>query len=69
MTSETTMIDTNETLNQLVARAPETLPVLYRYGLDTCCGGALTLAAAAEHHGLNLGELVAALLAAQEASR
>lgn len=56
-----TTIDAGETLNELVARAPEALPVLQRFGLDTCCGGALTLAVAAQHHGLEIAELLAAL--------
>jgi regulator of cell morphogenesis and NO signaling len=62
-----TVIDPNETLNALIARAPAALAVLQRYGLDTCCGGSLTLAVAAEHHSLDLEELVAALRAALEA--
>ena len=61
MTTATISIDANETLNELVARAPATLPVLQRFGLDTCCGGALSLAFAAQHHGLNLAELLTAL--------
>lgn len=61
MTTTTITVDAGETLNELVARAPETLPVLQRFGLDTCCGGALTLAVAAQHHGLEVAELLAAL--------
>jgi regulator of cell morphogenesis and NO signaling len=57
----TITVDANETLNELVARAPEALPVLQRFGLDTCCGGSLTLAVAAGHHGLALDELLAAI--------
>jgi regulator of cell morphogenesis and NO signaling len=48
-------------LNAIVARYPQTLPVLQRFGLDTCCGGALPLRTAAEHHNLDLDELIAAL--------
>jgi iron-sulfur cluster repair protein YtfE (RIC family) len=51
----------SETINELVARAPRVLPVLQRYGIDTCCGGALPLATVAERHGLDLAALVAAL--------
>lgn len=61
MTTTAFTIDANDTLNALVARAPETLPVLQRFGLDTCCGGALTLAVAAQHHNLNLSTLLTAL--------
>ena len=32
-----------------------------QFGLDTCCGGALTLAEAAAHHGLEIEALLAAL--------
>ncbi len=51
------------TLNTLVAQYPAALPVLERFGLDTCCGGALPLRTAAEHHQLDLAELVCALRA------
>lgn len=61
MTTPTTTINPAETLNELVARAPEALPVLQRFGLDTCCGGALPLAEAARHHNLSLDALVEAL--------
>jgi uncharacterized protein (DUF2249 family) len=61
MTTTTFTIDENDTLNALVARAPETLPVLQRFGLDTCCGGALTLAVAAQHHNLEVTTLLTAL--------
>lgn len=64
MTTTTISVGPNETLNELVARAPEALPVLQRFGLDTCCGGALTLAVAAEHHALDLAELLTAIRAA-----
>lgn len=61
MTTTTITVDANETLNELVARAPEALLVLQRYGLDTCCGGALTLAVAAQHHSLEVAELLTAI--------
>jgi regulator of cell morphogenesis and NO signaling len=51
------------TLNTLVAQYPAALSVLQRFGLDTCCGGALPLRTAAEHHQLDLAELVHALRA------
>jgi regulator of cell morphogenesis and NO signaling len=51
----------SDTLNEIVARYPAALPVLQRFGLDTCCGGALPLATAAEHHALDAGVLLAAL--------
>jgi iron-sulfur cluster repair protein YtfE (RIC family) len=57
-----------DTLNAIIARYPQTLPVLQRFGLDTCCGGALPLRTAAQHHGLDLAEVVAALRAEVERS-
>jgi iron-sulfur cluster repair protein YtfE (RIC family) len=53
-------------LNAIVARYPQTLPILQQFGLDTCCGGALPLQAAAQHHGLDLAKLLAALRSAAE---
>jgi iron-sulfur cluster repair protein YtfE (RIC family) len=64
------LIDAADTLNAIVARYPQALSVLQRCGLDTCCGGALPLRTAAEHHNLNLDELLAILRAAvQEQAR
>ena len=59
-------LTTEDTLNAIVAHYPQTLPVLQRFGLDTCCGGALPLHTAAQHHGLDLAEVVAALRAEVE---
>jgi regulator of cell morphogenesis and NO signaling len=54
-------VTSSETINELVARAPQVLPVLQHYGIDACCGGALPLATVAERHGLDLAALIAAL--------
>lgn len=56
-----TWIEPTDTINQIVARYPAALPVLQRFGLDTCCGGALALATAAEHHALDVQAILAAL--------
>jgi len=58
-----TEITPDDPLNQIIERYPQALPVLQRYGLDTCCGGALPLHTAAQHHDLDLAELLAALRA------
>ena len=60
----TIAIDAEDTLNTIVACYHQTLPVLQGFGLDTCCGGALPLRTAAEHHNLDLEALLAALRAA-----
>lgn len=61
MNTTAVTITTTETLNEIVARYPQALPVLRRFGLDTCCGGSLPLQTAAQHHNLNVEEVVAAL--------
>jgi len=54
-------IDTRVSVNEMVARHPETMPVFNRFGLDTCCGGGAPIADAARRDGANLDELVKAL--------
>jgi iron-sulfur cluster repair protein YtfE (RIC family) len=60
-TASATPITADDPLNAIVARYPSTLPAMRRFGLDTCCGGAVPLRTAAEHHGLDLDELIVAL--------
>jgi regulator of cell morphogenesis and NO signaling len=55
------VIDTTVSVDQMVARHPETMPVFNRFGLDTCCGGGAPIAEAARRDGANLDELVQAL--------
>ncbi len=59
-------IDPHLTIGEIVRRYPATLAVFNAHGLDACCGGALPLAEAAERHGLDLAELLAALVRAAE---
>lgn len=54
-------IDTNVSVNEMVARHPETMPVFNKFGLDTCCGGGAPIAEAARRDGANLDLLVKAL--------
>ncbi len=49
------------TVNDMLSRRPETAAVLHRLGLDTCCGGSLSLAEAARSVGMPLPQLLAAL--------
>ena len=62
-------ITAEDSLNAIVARFPQTLPVLQHFGLDACCGGALPLRTAAQHHNLDPDQLVAALSAVIEGNR
>ena len=48
-------------VNELILRHPAALPVLSAAGIDTCCGGGLTLALAAERSGLTYEQLAARL--------
>jgi hypothetical protein len=59
-------ITSDDPLNLIVERYPQTLAVLQHFGLDTCCGGALPLQTAAQHHALDLAEVLATLRAAAE---
>lgn len=63
-TNENPSIIATDSLNAIIARYPQALSVLHRFGLDTCCGGALPLNTAAQHHGLNVDEVLNALCSA-----
>jgi len=56
-------------INQVIQQFPWTLPVFHRLDVDSCCGGARTVAAMASEHGLDLDEVLAELEAAAEASQ
>ena len=58
---EETLIDTSVSVNEMVARHPETVPVFNRFGLYTCCGGGAPIADAAQRDGADLDLLVKAL--------
>jgi iron-sulfur cluster repair protein YtfE (RIC family) len=50
---------TRETLiRDLVEIYPVAMPVLQQHGIDVCCGGGLTVPAAAEAHGYDPDALV-----------
>jgi iron-sulfur cluster repair protein YtfE (RIC family) len=59
---QTQLIDSQTTVNEIVRIAPLALPVLRRFGIDACCGGALPLEEAARRHGVALEEVIAALI-------
>jgi regulator of cell morphogenesis and NO signaling len=70
-TSATPSIDPQLTVNELVASHPCSIAVLNALGVDTCCGGALSLRDAAADASIGLPELIAAIEAgvATERSR
>ena len=56
-------------INDVIKRYPWTLPVFHRLDVDSCCGGARTIATMVQEHGLDLDEVLAELEAAAEASQ
>lgn len=59
--SHTTLIDLELTINEIVARYPQTIPVFNRFGFDTCCGGGITVPEAARRDGIELDTVLNAL--------
>jgi regulator of cell morphogenesis and NO signaling len=49
------------TVNELLARLPESAALLNRLGIDMCCGGSLTLSQAAASVGVTTDALLADL--------
>jgi uncharacterized protein (DUF2249 family) len=58
VTFRDTGIALGSTLAEIATRAPATLEVFARHGLDLCCGGGKTVAFAAEAHGIDLDTLL-----------
>jgi len=59
-------IDPRITINELLLRYPSAVSVLNELGIDSCCGGAESLAHVGERDGLDLPALLAALESAME---
>lgn len=55
---------TEVTVHEALRRIEGAKRVFDRFGLDTCCGGELSVAVAAEHHDVDLDLLIDALAAA-----
>lgn len=66
MKTDGTGIDPTLTVNDVIARDPETLGVFTTFGIDACCGGAKTVEEAARRHGIDLDALLAALQRREE---
>lgn len=56
-----TTLDPTLTINQIVARFPETIPIFDRFGLDICCGGDVRVEEAAQRDGVDAAEVLSAL--------
>jgi iron-sulfur cluster repair protein YtfE (RIC family) len=55
------MTDTRITVNDLIARFPETVATFNAFGIDACCGGAVPVREAALRDGADPDALAAAL--------
>ena len=51
------------TVNETIARFPQTVGVFNRFGIDACCGGAVPLDEAAQRDGADPDALYSALVA------
>ena len=60
-------LDCTMTVHELVKRHPATQAVFQRYGVDTCCGGAVSVEAAARRDGIDAVRLCTELRAAAAA--
>ena len=64
--SDVIQLDPSLTINEIVARYPETIAVFNRFGMDTCCGGGVPVEEAARRDSLDLDQILAALRDAME---
>lgn len=67
MTTQTAPIDASTTVNDLLKLVPAASGLLSDRGLDTCCGGSLTLEESCEDAGVELGSLLTEITALQGA--
>ncbi|HEX6560366.1 MAG TPA: DUF542 domain-containing protein [Longimicrobiales bacterium] len=58
MPTKTQKLDANLTVNQVVRLIPETVAVFNEFGIDSCCGGGVAIAVAAERDGVDLDTLL-----------
>jgi iron-sulfur cluster repair protein YtfE (RIC family) len=56
-----TQLDPTLTINEIVARYPATIPVFNRFGMDTCCGGGVSVYDAARRDGIDVEAVLVAL--------
>jgi regulator of cell morphogenesis and NO signaling len=62
------MTDPTPTVNDLIARYPETVATFNAFGIDACCGGAVPVREAAVRDGADPDALLAALAEAIRSS-
>ena len=59
--TNTTAIDTETTVNEVIRMYPESVSVFNQLGIDACCGGDASIVEAARRDGVDLGVLLARL--------
>jgi len=64
MVSHIPAFNTSMSVNEVIRRYPSVLPVLNGFGIDTCCGGAESLVAAARSASIPMEALMAGITAA-----
>lgn len=68
MTSQTRSQLADRSVNDVIARFPDTIAVFNAFGIDACCGGAESVTDAARRDGADPEALVTALLGIAAAS-
>jgi iron-sulfur cluster repair protein YtfE (RIC family) len=63
-----TRIDPTMTINEVIAQHPATIAVFNHLGMDTCCGGGVSVSDAAHRESLDVTSVLSALREAIEHS-
>jgi iron-sulfur cluster repair protein YtfE (RIC family) len=69
MKESSTVVDASMTVNQFVRLYPPSIGIFNRFGIDSCCGGAVPVRDAAQRDGADPDEVLAALAELIEAER
>ena len=57
-------LDPSLSINEIIRRAPVSIMVLNTYGIDTCCGGEISLTESAKEIGVSPEDILRAVTAA-----
>ena len=58
------MTDASLAINEIIRRVPASIAVLNSYGIDTCCGGEISLTESAKEIGVAPEDILRAIAAA-----
>lgn len=59
--NQTSTIDQELSVNEVMKRYPATMEIFNRFGIDTCCGGNASVTEAARRDGVDLDSLLEAI--------